>query len=157
MRIVDVQRGAMLGGEHLQGGERRHVAVHAEYRFGDEPTQTVALLAETRGGARHIGVGITAMMGPTRQYAIDERGVVQAVVHHEVAAFEQAAQCAEIGQVTRGEQQCRGHAGVVGQGALEFVVQAGPTREQRRAAAAETLSTELMTHAIEHTGMSGQS
>ncbi len=134
--VVHEQPRALRAAGRGERAERRDVAVHAEHAVGHDHRAPVAAFGEARGQCLGVAMRIAREAGAARESRVEQRGVVQAVHEHPVAAPEQCRDHGEVGHVARREQQRPRPAGEGRELVLQRVVFAAvPAHEVRRPAA----------------------
>ena len=135
MGVVDQQPGVVVAAHRGQLRQWRDVAVHAEHAVGRD--QRVALGARELVGERgRVGMPVAQQLGAAEPCAIDQRGVVQAVLHDAVAAPGERGDGTEVGHVAGREEQRALAPGEGGQLLLEGVVLGMVAADQVRGATA---------------------
>ena len=134
--IVDGQQRPVARAGRGHGRQRRQVTVHAEHAVGEHEAGAVTAPLERGLERGSVGVVEAQELGPRQAPAVEQRGVVQAVLEHGVARPGQCAREAEVGHVAGGEQQRPLAADERSERFLQRVVLAVMAGDQVRGAAA---------------------
>ena len=102
---------------------------------------------EAAGKIRMVGMVIPLETGPAEPAAIEQRGMVEAVLEDVIALTEQGAERADIRRITAAEEQRTRSAGEISQRRFEFLMGSGMAGDQVRGTAAHTPAV--------HTGLEG--
>jgi hypothetical protein len=108
VRVVDDQPGIVALGQREDQRQRGEVAVHAEHGVGDDHLAGSIAGGQLPFQRGDIVVRIALDIGPVglgQLHGVDQRGVVQLVGEHRVAAAGQGRRDGEVGQVAGGEGQ----------------------------------------------------
>ena len=105
MRIVDVQRGLLFARELREFAQGRDIAVHREHAVTGEQGCAFGMRGELARGAFGIAMRITLERTAGQARGIDQAGVVEPVLHAQVALAQQRLQHREVGHVAAAEQQ----------------------------------------------------
>ena len=142
MRVVEQQPGVVALAQRQQFGHRRDIAVHAEHRVGDH--QLAARRSWPRAGAparpdRRCAIALE--LGARQQRRIVERGMVELVGKHRIAAPDQRGDDAEVGHVAGGKQQrARQAARIRASAVFERVMRRAVAEDQMRGAGADAVA-----------------
>jgi len=136
--VVDDQPGVETFRELQEFGQRREVAVHAEHGIGQDQLAFGLAGGEQAFQGVEVAVRIALVVGAGKLDRVDQRGVVELVREHGVAAPDQRHDDAQVGHVTGREQQRTGKAGERGEFFFKFLVRREMAADQMRGAAADT-------------------
>ncbi len=154
MRIVEHEPGVVRPAHGHKLRERCDVTVHAEHAVARH--QRPAGFPETSFQGGGVAVRISRKPGAARQARVDQRGVIQPVLEHAVAAPDKRADHGEVGHVAGGEEQRARPAGELRQRFLEEPVLAAMAAHQVRRSTANPPLPRRPDTGLGHPRMIGQ-
>ena len=103
--VVHHQPGIEAFGQREQFRQGREIAVHAEYRVGENQLAPGAALLQPTGERVRIAMRIAHVLGAGQQGGVDQRGVIQLVGENGVVAPDQRGGDGQIRHIAGGEVQ----------------------------------------------------
>ena len=95
----------MFARNRCQFAQRCDIAIHREHAVAREQCRAIGMRRKLACGAIGIAVRIALQRAAGQFRGIDQRGVVELVLHAGIAFAEQRLQHREVGQVAAAEQQ----------------------------------------------------
>ncbi len=152
--VVHQQPGIRALGQGGQLRQGRQVPVHAEDPVrGDEPGPGPV---QQRGQGPRVRMGVAPQPGPAEQGAVQQGGVVQAVLADLVPAPRQGGDDPQVGHVTGGEEQGPRSPGEVRQFFLQGLVRGAVAGDQVGRAAADAVGIRAPFEGGDYLRMVGQ-
>ena len=143
MRIVDVQRGLTFACDPGKRAQRRDIAIHREHPVAGEQRRTIGMRGELASGGVGVGMRIALVRATRKPRGIDQRGMVELVLHARVAVAQQCLHHGEVGHVAAAEQQGPRRLQPVGEFGFQRGVLRAVAADQVRGGTAGTFASRI--------------